>query len=175
MRVERYVPKIYRKNIFDINYEALKRKGIKCIIFDLDNTILVFDEKEIPPRTKKLLQKLKEEFKIIVMSNNFRSRILKTCKRLEVELVSFSLKPFKKGFKKIQDKYNYSKNEMCIIGDQLITDILGGNNFGILSILVDPISQKDLKVTRINRLLEQKLFKILKEKKILERGKYYES
>lgn len=175
MKFDKCIPKIYRKNIFDIDYELLKKKGIKCIIFDLDNTILIFDEKIIPSKTKELFDKLKKDFKLIIISNNFKKRIAPICKDLKVEFVSFSLKPSKKGFRKIEKKYNYSKDEMCIVGDQLITDILGGNNFKIMTVLVDPISNKDLKVTKINRVLERKIFKLLKHRGILERGKYYES
>ena len=175
MQVNKYIPKIYKKNIFDIDYDILKRKGIKCIIFDLDNTIAIFDEKKITTKTKELLTKLQHDFKVVIMTNNFKRRVSWLCKELDVEFVSFSLKPFKRGFRKVQKQYNYDKCEMCVVGDQLLTDIIGGNNFGIMTILVDPISKRDLSVTKINRILENKIFNTLKDEGILERGKYYES
>ena len=175
MRLDKFVPKMYKKDIFDINYELLKREGIKCIIFDLDNTIAIFDEKRISSKTMNLLNKLKNDFKIVVMTNNFKTRISWLSKNLYVDFVSFALKPSNRGFKKVQKKYNYSKSEMCVVGDQLITDILGGNNFRIMTVLVDPNSKRDLNITKINRILENKIFRILKKDAILERGKYYES
>ena len=45
---------------------------------------------------------------------------------------------------------------MCMIGDQLITDILGANKFGIYTVLVDPLGEKDLKITTFNRFIEHK-------------------
>lgn len=175
MKVDKYVPKMYKKDIFDIDYDVLKNRGIKCIIFDLDNTIAIFDEKQISSKTKELLNKLKNDFRIVIMTNNFKRRIAWLCKDLDVDFISFALKPSSKGFRKVKQKFSYLKEEMCVVGDQLITDVLGGNNFDIMTILVDPISKRDLSVTKINRILENKIFDNLKENGILERGKYYES
>ena len=63
---------------------------------------------------------------------------------------------------------------MVIIGDQIVTDILAGRRFNIKTILVDPLGEKDLKITSLNRKIEARIVKRYKEKGILERGKYYE-
>ena len=47
MNLKWFVPKMYKKNIFEINYEKLKEKGIKCIIFDLNNTLANVRKKEV--------------------------------------------------------------------------------------------------------------------------------
>lgn len=175
MIIDKCIPKIYKKNIFDINYLRLKKEGIKCIIFDLDNTLTVAGSEVISEDVKSLLEKLNKDFKVIIMSNNFKKYIIKKLNNLDLDIISFAIKPSSKGFKKIVRKYNFSREEMCIIGDQLLTDMLGGNNFKITTILVDPITKNDLKITKINRIIELKIFKYFKNKGILERGKYYES
>lgn len=175
MSIYRYVPKMYKKNIFEIDYNLLKSKGIKCIIFDLDNTLLIFDEQEISKETVELINKLKKDFNVVVISNNFKKRILTTCEKIDVDFVSFAMKPLSKGFNRIKKKYNYKNEELCIIGDQIMSDILGGNKAKIMTILVEPLSDNDLKVTKFNRLIEKKILNNLKTKGILERGKYYES
>lgn len=174
MKINKFVPSMYKKDIFNIDYEYLKKEGIKCIIFDLDNTIAIFDEKRMYSKTKNLLNRLKKDFKVVIMTNNFKTRITWLSQELDVDFISFALKPCKKGFRKVQEKYNFSKNDMCVVGDQLITDILGGNRFKIMTILVDPISKRDLSITKISRILENKIFRILNKNAILERGKYYE-
>ena len=63
---------------------------------------------------------------------------------------------------------------MCIIGDQIVTDVLCGNRFRIKTILVDPMGNKDLKITRINRKFEDYIIKKYEKRGIFERGKYYE-
>ena len=70
-----FYPKMYVKNIFDIDYEELKRKKIHCLIFDLDNTIALIDQKKMDGKTKKLFDRLKKDFQIVIISNNSRNRV----------------------------------------------------------------------------------------------------
>ena len=134
MKVQRFVPIIYKKSVLDINYKKLKEQEIKCLLFDLDNV----------------------------------------CSIIDIAFISFSMKPTSRCFKKVSKKYGYNKKEMCIIGDQLLTDILGGNNYGIKTILVEPLNNNDLKITKLNRVIENLIFKKLATKGFLERGIYYE-
>lgn len=175
MSIDKYIPSMYKKDIFDINYKLLKEKGIRCIIFDLDNTLLIFDEEKVSKKTIELIKVLKKDFDIIVMSNNFKRRISSICDCLDTNFVSFALKPLSKGFNEVKKRYKYENHEICIIGDQLISDVLGGNRANIMTILVDPISSNDLKITKINRILERYILKKLTKINVLERGKYYES
>ena len=65
--IEKYVPDIYQKSIYYINYDKLYKKGIRCIIFDLDNTISPPFVKKPTKRLKKLFDELKDKgFKIII-------------------------------------------------------------------------------------------------------------
>ena len=172
--MKKYIPSMYKKSIFDINYDKLKSIGIKCLIFDLDNTIALIDTKLIPEEVKTLFIKLKKDFNIVIISNNTKKRISMFCDPIDTTFVSFALKPLTFGFRKIKNKFNYKKEQMCMIGDQLMTDILGASRYGIYTILVDPLGKKDLKVTSINRFFEKKILKKLTKTGELERGKYYE-
>ena len=114
-------------------------------------------------------------FKIIIFSNSPEKR-LSNFSSLGVDYNSASLKPFSRNFVKILEKYKLRKNEVCIIGDQLLTDILGGNIIGIYTCLVDPISPNELTIVKISRKLEDRIIKKLsrtKEKELVK-GKYYE-
>lgn len=172
--MKKYIPSMYKKDIFNINYKKLKNIGIKCLIFDLDNTIALIDSKIISKEVRNLFTELKKDFNIIIISNNTKNRISTYCNPIDIWFVSFALKPLTHGFRKVRKKLNYKKEEMCMIGDQIMTDILGGNRYGIFTILVDPLGEKDLKVTSINRFFERKILKRLGQMKVLERGKYYE-
>ena len=61
-----------------------------------------------------------------------------------------------------------------MIGDQIVTDVLAGNRFKIMTILVDPLGEKDLKITGLNRKVEEKIVKRYEKRGLFERGKYYE-
>ena len=169
-----YIPNMYKKSILDINYDTLKNNNIKCIMFDLDNTILKV-HKSIPKKEIcDLIKKLKNDFTIYVVSNNTsKKRLSLASEKLDVNYVKFAMKPFSRGFRKIRRINNLKKSEMCIVGDQLMTDILGGNRYGIYTILVDPLSNKELKVTGINRILENRKLKKLAKKNLFKRGEYF--
>ena len=69
--MNRFRPSMYKKDIFSINYKKLKKAGVKCLIYDLDNTLALIDEKECPEKTKELIIKLKDDFLIFIINNNY--------------------------------------------------------------------------------------------------------
>lgn len=168
------IPDMYQKDIFHINYKKLKKDGITCLIFDLDNTLALISEKDCPNKTKKLIRKLQEDFLIIIISNNTSGRIEPYKRSLGVDAVSFAMKPFPWGLKRIRRLYHLKKKEMVMIGDQLVTDVLSGKKFRIKTVLVDPLGKKDLKITGLNRKIEEKILKRYQKRSVFERGKYYD-
>lgn len=171
--MKKLIPTMYCANIYNIDYQKLKDKHIKCLLFDLDNTCVPYPQKTPTEELKKLFKDLiKMDFKVIIFSNTTPNRLDKF-KDLGVEVFGLSRKPSTKNFYKILTKYFYQKKEVCIIGDQLFTDILGGNKVGIYTLLVDPLGPKDFIATKLSRLLEKIIFKILAQKKIHEKGEYY--
>lgn len=171
--MNKFRPTIYKKNIFSIDYKKLKKEGITCLIFDLDNTLALLEDKECPEDTKKLIKKLQQDFLIFIISNSKKERIAPYQKELGVYAVSFAMKPLTIGLKKIKLLYHLKKKEMVMIGDQIVTDILSGNNFRIKTILVDPLGEKDLKITRLNRKIESKIIDRYRKRGVFERGNYY--
>ncbi len=173
--MDKYVPKMYQPSIQKINYEKLKKMKIKCLIFDLDNTLVEVNSSSPTKDTCKLMEKLKKDFNIYIISNNsHKERLTTVADALGIHYVGSAMKPFSKGFKKVLKENNYKKEDMCIIGDQIMTDILGGNRFGIFTVLVEPLSNEELKCTGINRFFEKKHLKRLAKKKTFIKGEYYE-
>lgn len=169
-----FKPTKYYKNITEINYKKLKKLGIKCLVFDLDNTLGSIVNNSCPKESIELIKKLKKDFLVVICSNNTKRRITPYLEELQIEGFPWSFKPTTKGLKKIKNSYNLKKEEMCIIGDQLLTDVFSGKNYGIMTILVDPYNKKDLTITKINRLIENIIIKKYSKKGIFKRGNYYE-
>ena len=165
---------MYQQKIETINYQKLKKLGIKCLIFDLDNTIALINQDRITNSTKKLLNSLKKDFKIVIISNNVTKRVKKYADALSCDFVANAMKPLSRGYRKIRKKYGFQKEEMCMIGDQIVTDIYGGNRYHMFTILVDPLGTKDLKITSLNRFIERKILKKYEQKEIMKKGVYYE-
>ncbi len=173
--MDKYIPNMYQRSIFDINYRKLKEKGIKCIIFDLDNTLLLVKENVPNKKVCYLIKKLKKDFNIYIMSNNSsKKRLNKAASMLKIPYISFAMKPLSFGFNKIMKKHNYKSQEMCMIGDQLMTDILGGNRANVFTVLVDALSKEELKLTSFNRFLEKRKLRKLENLGMFKKGDFYE-
>lgn len=168
------IPKMYQESIYTINYKKLKKKKIKCLLFDLDNTCVGYHEKNPTDELKQLFQDLTEMgFRVIIFSNAMPKRLI-PFENLGVECHPASKKPLSKSFTKVLQKYHYQKNEVCIIGDQLFTDVLGGNRVGIVTCLVEPLTEEDFILTKIFRMMEGHKFKKLEKEGHLTKGVYYE-
>ncbi len=173
--MERYIPDIYEKSIYAIDYAKLKMRGIKCILMDLDNTLVAPSIKKPSKKNKELFSSLKEMgFRVILFSNSIARRVKPFKEVLGVDFVSFACKPSSRKFLWILENYHYNESEVAIIGDQLMTDVLGGNKVGITTILVNPVSPKEPFVTRFNRYRERRILKKLRNRDLFMKGKYYE-
>ena len=170
----KYLPDIYKKSIFDINYRKLKEDNIKCLIFDLDNTLAPIDSDKVDLKVKELVSNLKKDFLVIIVSNSPKKRVLSFSMDLEVDAYPFALKPMVRTLKKIKSKYNLESNQIDIIGDQFITDMGYGYNGNIMKIFVDCLSKKDLKITSVNRYLEQKIINKYTKNNLFKKGTYYD-
>lgn len=171
----KFVPDIYQKSIYDIDYKKLKKNGIKCIIFDLDNTLSPVNIKSPTKKIKDLMEDLKNmKFKLLIVSNATKKRVEPFKDILCIDSSYLSFKPFKRKYLKILNVYKFKDEEIACIGDQLLTDILGANRMGFLSILVNPIGKIDYALTKINRLVENTIYNSLEKKELLKKGKYYE-
>ena len=171
--MEIYVPDCYQENIFKINYELLKSKGIKCLLFDLDNTIIPQNVKTCPVEVKELFNRLKQDFQIIIFSNSPKKRVNMIANELGVSYVYLAFKPSQKKFYEVMKNYKFGENEIAIIGDQIVTDIKGGNRVGISTVLVKPISKYDPLWTKIGRIRERRIMKRLR-KSDLFLGRFYD-
>ena len=169
-----FIPDVYQKSIYDINYKKLKKAGIKCLLFDLDNTLVPYTTKEPNKQIKDLFAELSNSFKVIIMSNSGKNRLRTFKEKLNVDVAYSSHKPLKKKYKKIMEIYNFKPEEIAAIGDQLMTDIFGANRLGIMTVLVNRIGPVEPITTRFNRIWERKLIKKFNKKGVLIHGEYYD-
>lgn len=168
------IPDIYAQSVYTINYKKLKKNGIKCLLFDLDNTLAPYNVAEPDHKVKELFARLGMDFKLIIISNSPKKRLRPFKEKLNVDVAFSAKKPLKRKYKKILELYKYKEDEIACIGDQLFTDILGANRMGFTSILVNRITKREILPTRINRAIERVVYKKLKKKNILVSGVYYD-
>lgn len=142
---ETYVPDVYQKTIFSIDYLRLKEAGIRILTFDMDDTIKALEGNDVDKATVTLFEKLKAMgFVIAVISNNTsEKRVARIAERLGVEGIHHAEKPSLDCFREIVANYNrkhiiqkITPKEMAHIGNSLLSDVASGNAFGTTTCLV---------------------------------------
>lgn len=163
--MERFLPNEHVKSIFDIKPEDLKKRGIKGIITDLDNTLVAWDVKDATPEVVEWFEKMKQhDIKVTILSNNKFERVKAFSDPLGTPYVYSAKKPLRRAFNKVAKEMGLDKEEIVVIGDQLLTDVLGGNSAGFYTILVVPIVESDAKITQFNRKIERRILNYFRSK-----------
>lgn len=149
-------------SIYDIQPEDLTKHGIKAIICDLDNTLIAWNQWEHTDEMASWLETYKGAgLGIYLLSNNNYNRVLKVAEPLELRFTSSALKPRRKNFVIAIEDLKVPHENVAVIGDQILTDIIGANRNQLKSILVKPIAPNDNIFTWLNRLIERIAFKII--------------
>lgn len=171
------LPDVYLENIYSIDIEKLKvRKNIKGIILDLDNTLVPYGQKTPDGKIKDWIEQVKQSgLKIYIVSNSRTKKVTNIGNLLEIPYFYNCFKPKQKYIMMAMKEMNTDYQETAIIGDQILTDVLGGNLARLLTILVQPLSSIDsIFTTLFNRTLERLIFSFwLKSGKIEQiKGKW---
>ncbi|MEN6567059.1 MAG: YqeG family HAD IIIA-type phosphatase [Veillonellales bacterium] len=162
-------PQLVLNALSDINLEELEKIGIKGIIFDLDNTIIPWDQPAMQPDIIQWLKGLAARgFKIGLVSNNRHQRVKEIAAQFAIPFAARAYKPAKTGFRQVASQMELTSNQVAVVGDQLFTDILGGNRLGLYTIWVAPLSSKEFIGTKITRQLEKLTVRILRSKGMLK-------
>ena len=155
---ELLIPDQRLNNIFEIDPEYLRSIGIKGIITDMDNTLVPWSDRTVYPKLSAWFADLKErDFALFIVSNNSKDRGSQLARELDIPAIWYAVKPRRKAFRKALTQMKLSPAEVAVVGDQVLTDVLGGNRLGLHTILVTPISEKEFFWTKLTRMLERLL------------------
>ncbi|MBQ7040091.1 MAG: YqeG family HAD IIIA-type phosphatase [Clostridia bacterium] len=154
-----FQPKMYFRTIEDIAVKTLQKRNVKGLILDIDNTLVPPHTPEADERAKRFVQRMQEAFKICIVSNNIYERAEKFANSFPVDFICDGNKPAKKPFLLALEKLQLEPCEIAVIGDQIFTDVWGANRMGMISVLVNPVCDKEGKFVKFKRLLEKMVFK----------------
>lgn len=143
--------------IHDIDIDRLEVAGIKCILFDRDNTVVPRDTGEAPAEALAWLDEVRRRgMSVCMVSNNFHTdQVEASAAKLGCDVVHHAMKPAPFAVWKALKLMGATKSEAVLIGDQVFTDVMAGNFAGIRTILVEPQSTTDLWYTQIFRKFER--------------------
>lgn len=144
-----------------VDFRGLWERGIRALLLDLDNTLCLWRAGEFPGSAARLLRRLKTMgFKIAVLTNARLpqdSPVRRALRELGIPLIERAKKPLPFSFWRALRFLGTKRGEAAVVGDQLLTDVLGGKLAGLYTVLVPPLSSREARRTKMNRLIERVL------------------
>jgi HAD superfamily phosphatase (TIGR01668 family) len=159
--LENLFPDIYVSSVYELPLEELRKKGIRGLVFDIDNTIAPYDVADADEQLVELFKMLKQKgFRLCILSNNNKKRVRRFNQKLRALAVHKAGKPGTKKLRKAMKKMGTDPATTAIVGDQIFTDMWCGHRAGLLCVMTAPICDRDQFATWIKRGLERQLMKL---------------
>ena len=161
---ELFSPTFQAQSLDSIPVDRLVHNGIHGLIIDLDNTMTPWNDLEVGPKVAEWFEKVQSAgIKACVVSNNKKKqRVAVVAERLGIPFVFRATKPRRRAFRAGMQILGTGQEDTVVIGDQLFTDIMGGNRLGLYTILVVPMSDREFIGTRFMRRAERVLVWLMK-------------
>lgn len=157
-------PRLWLAAITDVDPEQLRARGIRGIVLDFDNTLVPYGSKTVPEEIRGWVQRVRAAgFPLVLVTNNRTRRTRELAESLTVPIAPGWAKPTTSMFRRAMEMMGTTPAQTALVGDQLLTDILGGNRLGLFTILVTPLEGREFPTTRlINRTIERLLLRLLR-------------
>jgi len=144
------------KNIYEIDFTELKRQGVKCVMFDLDSTVMVSKSADFLPETVEWFNTFIKDFEVAIISNNKNPEYISHASKIApCRVIGQANKPSPKVMRKYLDSVGIDPANAVMVGDRPLTDILAGKLLGCKTILVGSINPKENMPTKFVRALER--------------------
>ena len=172
--------KLFTPNYYIHRYTALrpaflKEQGIQLLICDIDNTLVPHDVAVPDDEAIAFLKSIQDAgIQIVFISNNVEERVATFAKGLNIPFYPFAMKPLPKTYRKMLKDFHVKRDVVAVLGDQLMTDILGANVMRFYTILTAQVVERDLSFTKVNRVFENIVLSLLKVTGKLVKGEYDE-
>lgn len=154
-----FYPDAMADSAYAIDYRELYARGIRGLIFDIDNT-LVPHGADADERAVRLFETLREiGFATCLLSNNREERVLRFNREIGSLYLYKADKPSVRGYREAMKRMGTKRKTTVFIGDQLFTDVWGAKRTGIYSILVKPIDPHEEIQIVLKRFLEKPILR----------------
>jgi HAD superfamily phosphatase (TIGR01668 family) len=160
MMLEAFYPDMMVDRVQDIDLNILKKKSIKGLILDIDNTLVPEHVEEADQNAVDWIEGLKKDgFKVCIVSNATKKRVVRFNEKLQLFAIHRAKKPVSFAFRKAARLMDIDAGQIAMIGDQIFTDVFGSKRVGMFSILVKPIHLKEAFFVKLKRLPEKYVLK----------------
>ncbi len=137
-----FVPKRIYSSVFDLKPDELTEEGVRVIFADLDNTLVRYAQRTATPEIVAWKEELEAAgIRLFLVSNSRKpTRASDFSESLGIDFIGHAGKPKRAGFERALQRVRVPRENTVMIGDQIFTDILGANNAGIRSWLIQPVA-----------------------------------
>lgn len=171
--LRKFYPKAYIASLSQIGPEFFLQKGIKGVILDLDNTLIPWRSGVMEPNMSELLKTyIQAGLKLCVVSNALNRRVESLLLPLGIPGIARAAKPRRKAFVEALQILGTAEKETAVVGDQIFTDIFGGNRLNLYTVLVVPMSKREFIGTKLVRVIEKSVLNRLSKKGVIEPPDY---
>ena len=134
------IPYILLPSYADLTPQMLTERGIRLLLCDLDYTLA---PKYVPRPDEALRTWLADMeragVRVLILSNNRSpARVERFCRDLGIDYVGHAGKPSVRGYRQAMEKAGVTPAQTAMLGDKLLTDVLGANRSGVLAVMVEP-------------------------------------
>ena len=144
------------QNVYEIDFVKLKEQGVKCLMFDLDSTIMVSKSSTFLPETVEWFNTFIKDFEVAIISNNKSEEYIENASKLApCRVIGRADKPNPKVMRSYLESVGIEPQNSVMIGDRPLTDILAGKLLGCKTILVGSINPSENLPTKFVRALER--------------------
>ena len=140
-----FMPTMMTPTLTDLTVEFLKKKNIRLLMLDFDNTIVPYTTSVPTPQMENWLREMAaSDIQLCVVSNSHKDRVKIFCAQYGIDCITHANKPFSKGIRQCLEKYGIPREACALVGDQIFTDTLGANCAGVRSVLVKAIHNHNI-------------------------------
>lgn len=155
-----FKPTWWMKSVLDIDENFIKTHHLRGFILDLDNTLSMHGSPAAEQGVMEWLEEMRGlGMKMIVLSNNTKKRVEPLARELGLDFISFGCKPLTIGVRRSLRRMRLPRQSVALVGDQIFTDIIGGNLSRVKTVLVEPFHLENKKSFKLKRKLESTVFK----------------
>lgn len=168
----RWCPDEVVTGVTDIKPTRLVQEGFRAVLLDVDNTLVPWQKVEVPMTIKQWVASMKDAgLRLCLVSNTRRRyRLEQLAKELGISFIPKAFKPRRYALRQALEQLEASPQQTVMIGDQLFTDVWGGNRMGMRTILVLPLARREFIGTKVSRIVERILLWIYRQSGALEGG-----
>ena len=159
-----FKPKMRIGKMIDLTPQMLHDAGVTALLLDIDNTMTTHDNPVPADGVTEWIEMMKSEgFLLVVVSNNTGERVSRFSNLLGLDYEVKAAKPLPYGFRRACDRLGIRPEEAAVVGDQLFTDMMGGNLLGAYTVLTEPYELESMKFFKFKRACERFIMKFWKD------------